>query len=162
MRGRRSAQAVPGGIGVEPRSPCVGAAPAPPASTAGVSGGSGNPPWGHYDPCARSSLQTRPDRREKRGPELGECLRHSLEPQVERREARPPPRQGGARAPRVAGRAAPPPRRAGRVPPPLAGLRRPRRFPALRSPLMGSEGVKRRGPRAPTTGRGGGGVGARR
>src|SRR5256885_12863001 len=46
-----------------------------------------DPPWGYYGPCARCSLQTRSDRREKRGPELGESQRLSLEPLVERREA---------------------------------------------------------------------------
>jgi hypothetical protein len=35
------------------------AAPAGPASSAGLSGGLGAPPYGHYDPCARSSLNGR-------------------------------------------------------------------------------------------------------
>src|SRR5262249_45815386 len=42
-----------------------------------------DPPWGHYDPCARSSLQTRFDRREKRGPEPKNAA-------MERRKARRP------------------------------------------------------------------------
>src|SRR4051794_36333295 len=57
-----------------------------------------DPPWGYYGPCARSSLQIRPDRRKKRGPELGECQRRSLEPQ-QSAERRP----GGRIPPGISG-----------------------------------------------------------
>ena len=39
-----------------------------------------DPPWGHYGPCARCSLETRPDRRGKRGPELRQSQRLCREP----------------------------------------------------------------------------------
>jgi hypothetical protein len=72
------------------KAPFACAAPARPASSAGLSGGSGNPPWGHYDPCARSSLQARPDRRGKRGPELRHRIMRCREPpqSAERRAGR--------------------------------------------------------------------------
>src|SRR4051794_3347105 len=57
-----------------------------------------DPPWGYYGPCARSSLQIRPDCRKKRGPELGECQRRSLEPQ-QSAERRP----GGRIPPGISG-----------------------------------------------------------
>jgi hypothetical protein len=49
-----------------------------------------DPPWGHYDPCARCSLQTRPDRRGKRGPELRHRPRRCPRAAAGRREARRP------------------------------------------------------------------------
>jgi len=49
-----------------------------------------DPPWGHYDPCARCSLKAPAHRGAKRGPELGESRKAFARAAAERREARRP------------------------------------------------------------------------
>src|ERR1700752_5542697 len=47
-----------------------------------------DPPLGHYDPCARSSLTAPVHRGEKRGPELSRRRKRVARAAAERREAR--------------------------------------------------------------------------
>jgi len=53
-----------------------------------------DPPWGHYGPCARSSLETRPDRRETRGPELRQRSKGVCREPQQGAERRAGPRHG--------------------------------------------------------------------
>jgi len=48
-----------------------------------------DPPLGHYDPCARSSLTAPVHRGDKRGPELSHLRKRVARAAAERREARP-------------------------------------------------------------------------